>query len=198
MKAKAKARALEASEEEASRNSKRANCVSSAMAVEVELREDQTLSKEEPVAEAIVMEAQGYELHLSTSGTGYRNVYADKRHGTYMAQIYEGGRQKTIGTYRTAVEAAVAVAKKRLGLPVVESSEYDNEVDDHGQQAVANDQGSTLSPLPPSLPPPLPPPSLVPSVDSAFVPFSMAHATAFNASARPGSSQAVSPHGQQH
>ena len=59
----------------------------------------------------VVTEAQGVKLHLSsTSNTGYLGVHRNPS-GRYQASLRVDGRQKAVGTYDTAVEAAVAVAK---------------------------------------------------------------------------------------
>lgn len=54
-------------------------------------------------------EAEGYRLHKSTGASGYYGVY--KSGSGYMAQPSRNGKQAYLGTFPTAVEAAVAMAK---------------------------------------------------------------------------------------
>ena len=57
-------------------------------------------------------EAEGFKLHLSSaSATGYKGVCLNK--GRYEARDRVGGKSTHIGSYGTAVEAAVALAKHR-------------------------------------------------------------------------------------
>jgi hypothetical protein len=75
--------------------------------------EDDRTSGADEVAAEVPTEAGGLKLHQSSSGsTGYLHVYLD--HGRFRARItaIEGGGR--LGTFDTAVEAAVAVAKKLL------------------------------------------------------------------------------------
>ena len=60
----------------------------------------------------VVREAEGLRLHLShssTSSTGYRGVY--KHHGRFRARLWRGGKEEQLGSFDTAVEAAVAYAR---------------------------------------------------------------------------------------
>ena len=65
----------------------------------------------------VVLEAEGMRLHLSDGPrTGYRGVHP---HGArFQAKYSHNGKRHHLGTFGTAVEAAVAVAKhlKRLGV----------------------------------------------------------------------------------
>ena len=55
-------------------------------------------------------EAKGLKLHMSDrSSTGYRGVYQDG--GRFAAQMCVEGKNVRLGTFDTAVEAAVAVAR---------------------------------------------------------------------------------------
>ena len=66
-------------------------------------------------AKGLVTEAEGYKLHLakrSSNTTGYEGVCKQDR-GRYKAQVRSGGRTVHIGTYSTAVEAAVGYARWR-------------------------------------------------------------------------------------
>ena len=69
---------------------------------------------EEAAEEAIVTEAEGLRLHLSpNSATGYLGVYLER--GKFCAQTKVGGqgaRRIFLGTFGTAVEAAVAYARR--------------------------------------------------------------------------------------
>jgi len=59
---------------------------------------------------ALVEEAEGLRLHLSSSSsTGYKGVY--EHSGRFVAQDRRGGRNASLGTFDTAVEAAVAYAR---------------------------------------------------------------------------------------
>ncbi|EOD21267.1 hypothetical protein EMIHUDRAFT_241459 [Emiliania huxleyi CCMP1516] len=75
--------------------------------------------KEGPVLAAspwrapLVTEAEGLRLHLSSSNsTGYRGLFHDRRaSGRFQAQYRAGERRVSIGSFDTAVEAAVAYAR---------------------------------------------------------------------------------------
>ncbi|EOD32445.1 hypothetical protein EMIHUDRAFT_122983 [Emiliania huxleyi CCMP1516] len=59
----------------------------------------------------IVAEAEGLQLHLSSSSsTGYKGV-REPRTGRFEAQRKVGGRAVSLGTFDSAVEAAVAYAR---------------------------------------------------------------------------------------
>ena len=75
--------------------------------------DDRPTSGADEVADEVPTEAGGLKLHLSQNGsTGYLHVYLV--HGRFRARItaIEGGG--CLGAFDTAVEAAVAVAKKLL------------------------------------------------------------------------------------
>lgn len=66
----------------------------------------------------IATEAQGYQLELSycrESVSGYTRVSYDGRYDKYWASCIVNGRKRMLGGYQTAVDAAVAVAKFKLG-----------------------------------------------------------------------------------
>ena len=77
-----------------------------------------------PVAAAameVVKEAEGYKLHLATrsdSTTGYLNV-SKMASGHFNAVRMVDGKTVYLGSYNTAVEAAVAVARYEAGEEVV-------------------------------------------------------------------------------
>ena len=62
-----------------------------------------------------VIEAGGMILHLSSkSATGYRGVYIDRKRSPlkpYYTEVAHGSKHTRIGTFATAVEAAVAYAR---------------------------------------------------------------------------------------
>ncbi|EOD21073.1 hypothetical protein EMIHUDRAFT_101766 [Emiliania huxleyi CCMP1516] len=60
-------------------------------------------------AAAVVAEAEGLRLHLSSSSTGYKGVY--EQSGRFQAKHRVDGRLAHLGTFDTAVEAAVAYAR---------------------------------------------------------------------------------------
>ena len=60
--------------------------------------------------EATPIEAEGYELRMSSTPSGYAGVYSSGG-GRWTAQWKVGGKSTRFGTYDTRVEAAVAVAK---------------------------------------------------------------------------------------
>ena len=63
------------------------------------------------VADEVPTEAGGLKLHRSKSGsTGYRHVYPDRER--FRARVKSAKQQQDLGVFDTAVEAAVAVAKK--------------------------------------------------------------------------------------
>ena len=63
----------------------------------------------------LVTEHHGIALHLSQkSNTGYRGV--NKFEGRYKAYHVNGGKQKHLGIFSTAVEAAVAVAQEKAAV----------------------------------------------------------------------------------
>ena len=78
--------------------------------------------------EELVTEAEGYELHLSPdTPTGYLNVY---RVSSGFQAKHE---DQYLGTFETAVEAAVAVAKAAKGVPMMaDEGEDDNEEEEQG------------------------------------------------------------------
>ena len=59
-----------------------------------------------------VTEVDGLQLHLSnTNPTGYKNVF-ETRGGRFEAKkAHAGGNQTYLGTFDTAVEAAIAYAR---------------------------------------------------------------------------------------
>jgi len=100
-----------------------------------------------PAPPAVATEAEGLRLHLSSSSsTGYKGV-GKLPSGRYQAQHGEGGREY-LGTFDTAVEAAVAYAR------AVGESEGPQEA---GRADPATDP--ELAPPPPSAPVPPPPPA---------------------------------------
>ena len=58
---------------------------------------------------AVATEAEGLRLHLSNGSTGYKGVY--EQFGRFQAKRKVGGRLAHLGTFGTAVEAAVAYAR---------------------------------------------------------------------------------------
>ena len=61
--------------------------------------------------DAVVNEAEGYKLFLSAkTATGYMGVFKQSS-GRFIARRMAGGKDVCIGTFDTAVEAAVAFAK---------------------------------------------------------------------------------------
>jgi hypothetical protein len=65
------------------------------------------------VPRGLVTEAEGFKLHLSTkSASGYMYVTEREDAPGYKAEVTIRGARKSIGTYSTAVEAAVAVARR--------------------------------------------------------------------------------------
>ena len=69
-------------------------------------------------APAVVTEADGLRLHVSSvNSTGYRCVYASDS-GRFQARRDVDGRDVFLGTYATAVEAAVAYARAVGEAPV--------------------------------------------------------------------------------
>ena len=68
--------------------------------------------EEEAEAEALVAEAEGLRLHLSSSNaTGYRGVRKHRSSGRFEALHRVDGRKVYIGCFDMAVEAAVAVVR---------------------------------------------------------------------------------------
>jgi len=64
----------------------------------------------EPQAPTVATESEGLQLHLSDkNSTGYKGVVKDQ--GRFRAERWVGGRRTLIGTFDTAVEAAVARAR---------------------------------------------------------------------------------------
>ena len=62
--------------------------------------------------EPVVEEAEGYKLHLSgKSATGYKGVCKESN-GFFRAERYANNKTISLGVYSTAVEAAVAIAKR--------------------------------------------------------------------------------------
>ena len=67
-------------------------------------------------AEAVVEEAEGWRLHLSSSTpSGYKNVLTAQ--GCFRAQITRNGKHQYLGTFGTAVEAAVVYARAAAATP---------------------------------------------------------------------------------
>ncbi|EOD34401.1 hypothetical protein EMIHUDRAFT_98774, partial [Emiliania huxleyi CCMP1516] len=68
-----------------------------------------------PAPPTVATEAEGLRLHLSSSSsTGYKNV-GKLPSGRYQVQHKVGGRQVYLGSFATAVEAAVAYARAKAG-----------------------------------------------------------------------------------
>ncbi|EOD17984.1 hypothetical protein EMIHUDRAFT_195991 [Emiliania huxleyi CCMP1516] len=61
-------------------------------------------------AAAVAREAEGLRLHLSSNSTGYRGVWRQAS-GRFQAKCSVDGREVGLGTFDTAVEAAVAYAR---------------------------------------------------------------------------------------
>ncbi|EOD04081.1 hypothetical protein EMIHUDRAFT_466286 [Emiliania huxleyi CCMP1516] len=114
--------------------------------------------REAALATPLATEAEGLRLHLSSSNvTGYMGV-TEPSSGRFRAQHRAGGRQVSLGTFATAVEAAVAYAR------AVGESEGPQE--EPGRADPATDPEP--APPPPSAPvPPPPPASTSASVPSA-------------------------------
>ena len=74
--------------------------------------------EEEQEGGAKPTKAEGFKLHMSkrkNSRTGYLGVYKQPNRGRFEARApHRDGRQQHLGTFGTAVEAAVAVAKHHL------------------------------------------------------------------------------------
>ena len=67
---------------------------------------------------SVPTEAEGYKLHMSGKNkTGYRHVYLKNKNDVDQPMPYtaEDDENYTLGRFRTAVEAAVAYAKYKLG-----------------------------------------------------------------------------------
>ena len=63
-----------------------------------------------PAPPTVAAEAEGLRLHLSSiTSTGYKGVHADR--SRFRAEAREGGKQVYLGSFATAVEAAVAYAR---------------------------------------------------------------------------------------
>ena len=62
-------------------------------------------------------QAEGLTLRVAKSKTGYYGVPFDKRAKTkpYPAQVWRGGKQVTLGTFATAEEAALCIARSPEG-----------------------------------------------------------------------------------
>ena len=67
------------------------------------------LRHESSAAVSVVDEVEGLQLHLSASSSGYKGVFSI-RSGRFQAKICSNGRYVFLGTFDTAVEAAVAYA----------------------------------------------------------------------------------------
>ena len=74
--------------------------------------DDDEEEEEEAEEEALLAEAEGLKLHLSSgSTTGYKGVRKHTQQtGRFEARRYEGSRTIYIGVFDSAVEAAVAYA----------------------------------------------------------------------------------------
>jgi hypothetical protein len=83
-------------------------------ATEVDMEEAEEAAEAQASPE-VVTEADGFKLHLSsTSASGYNGV---RRHGNrYRAAVRHARKTHTVGSFATAVEAAVAVAQVRRDL----------------------------------------------------------------------------------
>ncbi|EOD28286.1 hypothetical protein EMIHUDRAFT_114210 [Emiliania huxleyi CCMP1516] len=63
-----------------------------------------------PAPPTVATEAEGLRLHVSSiTSTGYKGVHADR--SRFRAEARVGGKQVYLGTFATAVEAAVAYAR---------------------------------------------------------------------------------------
>jgi hypothetical protein len=88
--------------------------------------ESKPMAAERP---SVVTEAEGLRLHLSaTNRSGYTGVYQVARGGTYTARYVRGnpniqGNQSILGTFDTAIDAAVAYA--RFAVTVQEEDKSD-------------------------------------------------------------------------
>ncbi|EOD27574.1 hypothetical protein EMIHUDRAFT_235566 [Emiliania huxleyi CCMP1516] len=80
----------------------------------------------------LVTEAEGMRLYLSSNGTGYRGVRKDS--GRFQARHRVDGRRDSLGTFDTAVEAAVAYARAVSEAPAQGSAAA-------GSEALGSDEG---------------------------------------------------------
>ena len=95
-----------------------------------------------PSVEGVAEEAEGYKLHLanrSNSSTGYKGV-STLPNGRFIAIYYDSALKKNVclGTYNTAVEAAVAYAKHIAG---------DEDLCDSWSNRASNPAPKTTSPM---------------------------------------------------
>jgi len=120
-----------------------------ATAVEAAVAYARTVGEYQPPAPpTVVAEAEGLRLHLSSSSsTGYKGVRADR--SRYKAQRSVGGREVYLGSFDTAVEAAVAYARA--------GGESEGPQEEPGRADPATDPEP--APPPPSAPVPPPPPA---------------------------------------
>ena len=80
---------------------------------------------------AVVAEAEGLRLHLSSNSTGYKGVFKHHDGRRFRLQRFVGGKAIGCGTFDTAVEAAVAYAR---------------DVGEAAGGAAASDSSATLNP----------------------------------------------------
>ena len=75
-----------------------------------------------PAPPAVATEAEGFQLHLSSSGsTGYWGVCKRASSGRFEASRRVDGRNVGLGSFGTAVEAAVAYARAVRRAPAAEA-----------------------------------------------------------------------------
>ena len=81
-----------------------------------EEEEDEEEEKEPlvtPCVDGLVTHAEGFKLHLSKqSSTGYQGVYSSGREGRFIAMTTHTSNNKSLGSYGSAIEAAVAYARQ--------------------------------------------------------------------------------------
>ena len=96
------------------------------VAGEVVEEAERVAAREEVAAEEAEAEVvDGYTLLRSRNSTGYAGVYPNK--GRFLAKLWSGGKNINLGSYSTAVEAAVAYAKHVAG--EVEEPEEEEEAE---------------------------------------------------------------------
>lgn len=129
-------------------------------------------ASEDGKSDAVVKEAQGIRLQLSLSSTGYKGVHFTKSR-RFEARIHHKYNVKYLGTFDTAVQAAVAYARAMAEAKSAEDAprkrkrpkyhDAHSEADEDGGDADEKATASTprASWAPPSLP--TPPASSTPS-----------------------------------
>ena len=86
-------------------------------------------------AGGVVDEAEGFQLQLSCNATGYLGVQRT-RGGKYLAKLKSGGVWHALGTYETAVLAAVAVVRWQVEAEEAEAEEAEAEEEAAGEVGI--------------------------------------------------------------